>query len=323
MTSEVGSFNVETVENSLKYSKAFLLSLANVPQKVDSRMLETIRLLQLDKTPTESEKDSVTIKSPRTHTNDLKPPVLLKVVKTSPTGHSKPLNTLAQKKPMLTPTMKSNKENMGVNELRQLSVSVQKPLQTSKPLQPKTVFVNQTPMPETKLVSRTPPYVTSPPYSPEPVTPDMELSPSQMEKDPHRLSQRQKQITYGYRTLGYLRYRLLVPRDKRRKEHPRTPRKEQICSKRSWDGQVKKWRRELHKWDPAADSGFKELLTADILESLFEGVPGIAELIKGLKEKLAQGTLGDPEPEDEEIESPYPICSPPTTKPSIVRTLVF
>lgn len=31
---------------------------------------------------------------------------------------------------------------------------------------------------------------------------------------------------------------------------PATPRKNQKCSKRSWDGQVRKWRRELHKWDP-------------------------------------------------------------------------
>jgi len=148
-----------------------------------------------------------------------------------------------------------------------------------------------------------------------------------MESDPHRLSQRQKQITYGYRTLGYLRFRLLVPRDKRRKEHPRTPRKEQICSKRSWDGQVKKWRRELHKWDPAQDSGFQELLTADILESLFAGVPGLSELIKGLKEKLAQGTLGDPEDEDadlSDLSSPSEKISVATPeKPSVVKTLVF
>eukprot|EP00959_Pyramimonas_sp_CCMP1952_P102344 2141001-Pyramimonas_sp.AAC.1 len=35
-------------------------------------------------------------------------------------------------------------------------------------------------------------------------------------------------------------------------KHPVTPDVRQICSKRSWDGQVKKWRRALHEWDPEA-----------------------------------------------------------------------
>eukprot|EP01129_Flabellula_baltica_P009378 TRINITY_DN3820_c0_g1_i2.p1 TRINITY_DN3820_c0_g1~~TRINITY_DN3820_c0_g1_i2.p1 ORF type:complete len:210 (+),score=33.04 TRINITY_DN3820_c0_g1_i2:245-874(+) len=59
------------------------------------------------------------------------------------------------------------------------------------------------------------------------------------ELTPHKLSQRQKQIDYGYNT-----------KDKRRREHPRTPNKHQMCSKRSWDGQIRKWRRELHAFDP-------------------------------------------------------------------------
>ena len=33
-------------------------------------------------------------------------------------------------------------------------------------------------------------------------------------------------------------------------KHPDTPDVTQICSKRSFDGQAKKWRRELHLWDP-------------------------------------------------------------------------
>jgi len=215
-------------------------------------------------------------------------------------------------------------------DFKKVPVSVQKPLQTAKTSKPLKTPARSDEIQQPTSSKVITPYLSPPTMlltSPESESPaqDLELSPSQMETDPHRLSQRQKQITYGYRTLGYLRYRLLVPRDKRRKEHPRTPRKEQICSKRSWDGQVKKWRRELHKWDPAPDSGFQELLTADILESIFEGVPGISELIKGLKEKLAQGTLGELEAEDaEESEGPnVSVDSPPTTKPSIVRTLVF
>ena len=29
-----------------------------------------------------------------------------------------------------------------------------------------------------------------------------------------------------------------------------TPDPYQVCSKRSWDGQIRKWRRLLHKYDP-------------------------------------------------------------------------
>lgn len=36
----------------------------------------------------------------------------------------------------------------------------------------------------------------------------------------------------------------------RTKAHPRTPDIRQVCSKRSWDGQIRKWRRLLHEYDP-------------------------------------------------------------------------
>jgi hypothetical protein len=39
-------------------------------------------------------------------------------------------------------------------------------------------------------------------------------------------------------------------REQRKKGDPKTPNKYQICSKRSWDGQVRKWRRQLHFYDP-------------------------------------------------------------------------
>lgn len=43
---------------------------------------------------------------------------------------------------------------------------------------------------------------------------------------------------------------LLLCRYQRKKEHPRTPDIRQVCSKRSWDGQIRKWRRLLHEYDP-------------------------------------------------------------------------
>lgn len=70
------------------------------------------------------------------------------------------------------------------------------------------------------------------------------------ETDARRLAARQKQIDIGVNTPGYLRFMELVPADKRTKDHPRIPDINQVCSKRSWDGQVRKWRRMLHDYDP-------------------------------------------------------------------------
>jgi len=71
------------------------------------------------------------------------------------------------------------------------------------------------------------------------------------EADPRRLEQRQKQIDYGKNTVGYQTYTTVIPKNKRKRENPKTPNKFQACSKRSWDGQIRKWRRSLHEWDPA------------------------------------------------------------------------
>ena len=56
----------------------------------------------------------------------------------------------------------------------------------------------------------------------------------------------------------------------RMKEHPRTPDKMQGCSKRSWDGQVRKWRRMLHSWDPPATTTDGTAVSAE--EALLAGM---------------------------------------------------
>jgi len=109
--------------------------------------------------------------------------------------------------------------------------------------------------------------------------------------DEQRLAQRQKQIDYGYRTVGYLRYRLLVAKDHRKPDHPRTPKKTQGCSKRSWDGQLKKWRRDLHLWDPDNVDAFKALLNSDLVVSIIAANPELAEIVDIVKEKLDNPTL--------------------------------
>lgn len=80
------------------------------------------------------------------------------------------------------------------------------------------------------------------------------------EQDPRRLSARQKQIDIGMNTPGYIKFNETVPLNARTKEHPKTPDIYQVCSKRSWDGQVRKWRRQLHDFDPspAGQDGFNQ-----------------------------------------------------------------
>lgn len=120
------------------------------------------------------------------------------------------------------------------------------------------------------------------------------------ETDAHRIAQRQKQIDYGKNTLGYQRYTEEVPRHSRRHSrnssvrHPETPDVKQICSKRSFDGQVKKWRRELHRWDPEDDDDALEPVMTNQLPSPGEPAP-VAEPLESphffspKKQKTAEG----------------------------------
>jgi len=80
----------------------------------------------------------------------------------------------------------------------------------------------------------------------------------------HRLKQRQRQIDLGKNTLGYDHYTKAVPRYKRiyqrrHLDHPRTPDRYRVQSKRAWDGLVRQWRRQLHLWDEkSSDSAVPE-----------------------------------------------------------------
>lgn len=66
-----------------------------------------------------------------------------------------------------------------------------------------------------------------------------------------------------------------------------------MCSKRSWDGQIKKWRRFLHRYDPPVDE------EAEFAEE--EYVPVFRENTGGIKEDET-GAEGAPEESAEEEE---------------------
>ncbi len=72
------------------------------------------------------------------------------------------------------------------------------------------------------------------------------------ETDQHKIETRLKQIQYGYNTVAYDNYIAQVPKTQRNQnyeEHPRTPDPYLKQAKRAFDGRLRKWRRELHRWD--------------------------------------------------------------------------
>jgi hypothetical protein len=79
-----------------------------------------------------------------------------------------------------------------------------------------------------------------------------DLFKEERETDPIRIEQRLKQIQYGYNSAAYDNYTASVPKNKRifgDDNHPRTPDAYEVQSKRAFEGRIKKWRRDLHKWD--------------------------------------------------------------------------
>lgn len=80
------------------------------------------------------------------------------------------------------------------------------------------------------------------------------------ETDPRRIAQRRKQIDLGKGTPGYSTYSLIVPKCKRRanlafSKHPITPDPLEKCSKRRFDGKLRVWRRGIHSFEEAVESG--------------------------------------------------------------------
>jgi len=88
------------------------------------------------------------------------------------------------------------------------------------------------------------------------------------------------------------------------------------------DGQLKKWRRDLHLWDPDSLDAFKALLSSDLVVSIILANPELAEIVKIVKEKMENPNFGLGEESDEGIPgSPLPPDAPESVRNQQVQTI--
>jgi hypothetical protein len=95
-----------------------------------------------------------------------------------------------------------------------------------------------------------------------------------IESDAETLRKRQKRINMGKITPEYQRYVMSVSKRKRRPFDPKTPNKFHKCSRRKFDGLIKKWRKLLHVWDENPDNlkDFKLAFLTSILDCPYRSI---------------------------------------------------
>ena len=89
----------------------------------------------------------------------------------------------------------------------------------------------------------------------------------EIETNEEVLARRTKQISYGKNTSEYKTYRQQVPKSQRLPNQPSTPYKYQVCSRRSFDAQIKLWRIGLHHYHETTVD-LEELMAPKIWQSV-------------------------------------------------------